>query len=176
MDWGFRTCQGQLVNSTLHRALTSQTCSQSIIGLIFGQTACIVFRKYTIGELTQSQQCFVAPFLCISPNYSSHSKRFHALFDRNSTLECFACSGQHLFLDCVWSLLKRSEENVLNLWQIQLNFQNPGKISSLFTAIFKSRKGALGKSFTSPQNIKITVFSHRFVEEEKMKLLGNVCQ
>ena len=40
-------------------------------------------------------------FSTFHQNYSSHGKRFHVLFVRNSIPECFAYSCQHLFLDCV---------------------------------------------------------------------------
>ena len=108
--------------------LTSQTCVQSIIGSIFGQTAHI-FRKYTIGELTWSQQCFVTPFLCIPPNYSSYGKWFHALFVWNSIPECFVRSGQHLLLDCVWSPIVLYRGTLLTATLLLRPIFFPGKMT-----------------------------------------------
>ena len=71
----------------------------------FGFTS-YIYCKFNLHKSNhRSQQCFVTPFLSISPNYSSHGKQFHAcLSEIQSPNFCFACSGQHVLLDqCVVS-------------------------------------------------------------------------
>ena len=83
--------------------MTSRTCGQSIIGLIIGKTTRLSgnFSGSPLSDLKRpQQQCvIIAPFHCIFINLLPQDKRLSDFFVRKSIPKCFACSGQHLFLD-----------------------------------------------------------------------------